>query len=84
MIAAAVLAIGQADAPYDLLIANGTVVDGSGARPRRADVAVRNGLVVKIDRLGSVAARETIDAASAKIFVSDFAGRRRLSSSSFR
>ena len=64
VIAAAVaLAIGQADAPYDLLIANGTVVDGSGARPRRADVAVRNGVVVKIDRLGNVAARQTIDAA---------------------
>ena len=36
---------------YDLLIKNGTVVDGSGASQYRADVAVVNG---KIAEIGSI------------------------------
>ncbi len=47
---------------YDLLIKNGTVVDGTGAPPRQADVAVLNGQIAAIGRL-SVGARRTIDAA---------------------
>ena len=33
---------------YDLLIKNGTVVDGTGAPQYRADVAVANGKIAEI------------------------------------
>jgi len=48
----------------DLLIQGATVVDGSGAAPRTADVAVRDGLIVEVGR-SSAAAHERIDAAGA-------------------
>ena len=46
---------------YDLLIKNGTVVDGTGAARVRADVAIANG---KIEEIGNVTepAKRTIDA----------------------
>ncbi len=46
---------------YDLLIKNGTVVDGTGSKPKRADVAIANG---KIAEIGNVTegAKKTIDA----------------------
>jgi N-acyl-D-amino-acid deacylase len=49
-------------APYDLLVVNGRVIDGTGSPARQANVAVQGG---KILRIGAVtgAARETIDAA---------------------
>ncbi|MCH8196076.1 MAG: amidohydrolase family protein [Chloroflexi bacterium] len=47
--------------PHDLLIKNGTVIDGSGAPAFRADVAVRAGKVAAVGRIGG-AADETIDA----------------------
>ena len=45
----------------DLLIKNGTVVDGTGAPRRVADVAVKDGMVVEIGKVKDVAAK-TIDA----------------------
>ncbi len=46
---------------YDLLIKNGTVVDGTGAARVRADVAIANG---KIEEIGTIteSAKRTIDA----------------------
>jgi N-acyl-D-aspartate/D-glutamate deacylase len=46
---------------FDLLVKNGTVVDGSGAARYRADVGVQNGKITAIGRL-SGNARQTIDA----------------------
>jgi N-acyl-D-aspartate/D-glutamate deacylase len=47
--------------PYDLLIRNGSVVDGTGAPARHADVAVQGGAIVEIGRIRSGAER-VIDA----------------------
>jgi len=47
--------------PYDLVIKNGTVIDGSGLPRYRADVAVRHGRIAAIGRIRE-AARAVIDA----------------------
>lgn len=47
---------------FDLIIRNGTVVDGTGAPARRADVAVENGTIVEIAATIVGEAREEIDA----------------------
>lgn len=49
---------------YDLVIANGTVVDGTGAVGRRADVGIRGGRIVAIGDLKATARLRTIDAAN--------------------
>ena len=46
---------------YDLLIRNGTVVDGSGGAAYRADVAVQDGRIAAIGRINERATR-TLDA----------------------
>src|SRR5205823_578659 len=46
---------------HDLLIKNGTVVDGSGLPRYRADVGIRDGRIAEIGRLPAEA-RRTIDA----------------------
>ena len=45
----------------DLLIKNGTVVDGSGGPRYRADLGVKDGKIVEIGRIRA-AAEKTIDA----------------------
>src|SRR5262245_3644088 len=47
--------------PYDLLIKNGVLIDGSGLPRHRADIAVRHGRIVSIGRIRD-GAREVIDA----------------------
>ena len=47
---------------YDLLIVNGTVVDGSGDSARVANVAVSGGKIVAVGRLWGAEAAQTIDA----------------------
>ena len=47
---------------FDLIIKNGTVVDGTGAPARSADVAVTGGRIAEIGKLTG-AAKRTIDAA---------------------
>lgn len=46
---------------YDLLIKNGTIVDGTGAPQYRADVAVSNGQIAEIGKITD-GARQTVDA----------------------
>jgi N-acyl-D-amino-acid deacylase len=46
---------------YDLIIKGGTVVDGTGAPPFTADVAVKDGLIAEVGNIATPA-RETIDA----------------------
>lgn len=46
---------------YDLVIKNGTVIDGTGAPRRQADVAVADGRIAEIGRIGD-GARKVIDA----------------------
>ena len=46
---------------YDLLIKNGTVIDGTGAARRHADVAVKGGRIAEIGKI-SEGASKVIDA----------------------
>jgi len=46
-------------ARYDVLISRGTLIDGSGATRRVADVAIRGGRVVRVSATPLVAARAT-------------------------
>ena len=46
---------------YDLVIANSTVIDGSGSDGRRADVGIRGGRIAAIGDLSKAARRRTID-----------------------
>jgi dihydroorotase/N-acyl-D-amino-acid deacylase len=49
-------------ASYDLIIRNGHVIDGSGSPWYAADVAVKDGRIAAIGRLGDASATRTIDA----------------------
>lgn len=51
------------DQPFDLLIRDGRLLDGSGAPPVRGDVGVRDGRIAAIGDLGRARAARTIDAA---------------------
>jgi N-acyl-D-aspartate/D-glutamate deacylase len=48
--------------PYDIVIANGTVVDGSGLVGRQADVGIRAGKIDAIGDLHAMPRKRTIDA----------------------
>ncbi len=47
---------------FDLILANGLIVDGSGAEPRRGDVAVMGEIVVDTGDLANAESRMRIDA----------------------
>ncbi len=48
-------------APFDLVVRNGTVIDGTGSEPREADVAVKDGRIAAVGKIAG-AGREEIDA----------------------
>jgi N-acyl-D-amino-acid deacylase len=52
----------QAD-PFDIVIKNGRIIDGTGSPWYAGDIGIRAGRIAAIGRLDSVAARQTIDAA---------------------
>jgi N-acyl-D-amino-acid deacylase len=51
-----------AEAPFDLIIANGHVIDGTGSPWYSADVGIRGGRIAAIGKLGSAPAKRRIDA----------------------
>ncbi|WP_433297867.1 N-acyl-D-amino-acid deacylase family protein [Pseudonocardia sp. CA-142604] len=52
---------------YDLVLKGGTVVDGTGARARSADVGIRDGRIAEIGRIGRGEARRYADVAGAVV-----------------
>jgi len=56
------LVLAPAQEPLDLLIRNGTVIDGSGRKAFRADVGIKGGVIAQVGNLGGIKAREVIDA----------------------
>ena len=48
--------------PYDLLVRNGHIIDGTGSPWYAADIGVRDGRIAAIGQLANTAAKQTIDA----------------------
>ena len=57
-----VLLFAAAAAPYDVVIRNGHVIDGTGSPWYAADIGIRAGKIASIGRLADAPARRTIDA----------------------
>jgi N-acyl-D-aspartate/D-glutamate deacylase len=47
---------------HDLVVRGGTLVDGTNAEPRTADVAIDDGRITEVGRLDDTAAKGTVDA----------------------
>jgi N-acyl-D-amino-acid deacylase len=60
--AAAAIALFAQVQGYDIVITDGSVIDGTGAAARRTDIAIKDGRIAAIGRLTSVHAAQTIDA----------------------
>src|SRR5689334_16948131 len=52
----------RAAEPFDVLIRGGTLYDGSGKPPRRADVGLRGDRIAAVGDLGDATAKTVIDA----------------------
>ena len=55
-------AIGAAEQSYDIVIRNAHILDGTGSPWYSGDIAIRQGHIAAIGRLGNVSAKTTIDA----------------------
>jgi N-acyl-D-aspartate/D-glutamate deacylase len=62
LLLAVLLSSCQAPPEYDVLIVNGTVLDGTGAPGALADVAIANGAIVSVGPLADARAKRVIDA----------------------
>jgi len=60
-ISSASLCVLLAQSQFDVIIRHGTVVDGTGGAPYAADVAIANGVIVRVGELGSERAAVEID-----------------------
>jgi N-acyl-D-amino-acid deacylase len=49
---------------YDIIIKNGTIVDGLGGKPFKADVGIREGKIARIGNLKNKKAKKIIDASN--------------------
>jgi N-acyl-D-amino-acid deacylase len=47
--------------PYDVILRHGNILDGTGAKSYRADVAIRNGFIARIGDLGRAKAAVDLD-----------------------
>jgi hypothetical protein len=52
----------RSDGPYDLILKNGWIVDGSGNPRYRGDVAIRGDRIAAVGFLGNATAKDTVDA----------------------
>jgi N-acyl-D-amino-acid deacylase len=52
----------QSSAPYDVIIRNGHIIDGTGSPWYSGDIGIRNGRIAAIGFLGAAQATRTIDA----------------------
>src|SRR5689334_12152637 len=57
-----VLFFAAAAVPYDILITNGRIIDGTGSPWYAGDLAIRDGKVAAIGHLAGAAAKRTFDA----------------------
>ena len=62
MLIAALLLLAAANGPYDLVIRNGRIVDGTGSPWYSGDIGIRQGRIARIGNLTGAAAKRTIDA----------------------
>jgi N-acyl-D-amino-acid deacylase len=62
MLIAALLLLAAANGPYDLVIRNGRIVDGTGSPWYSGDIGIRQGKIASIGNLTGAAAKRTIDA----------------------
>jgi dihydroorotase/N-acyl-D-amino-acid deacylase len=58
----AIPAAAQTSVPFDLIIRNGHIIDGTGSPWYSGDIGIRNGRIAAIGFLGPAAAKRTIDA----------------------
>ena len=62
MLITALLLLAAANGPYDVVIRNGRIVDGTGSPWYSGDIGVRQGRIARIGNLTGAAAKRTIDA----------------------
>jgi len=62
MLIAALLLLAAANGPYDVVIRNGRIVDGSGSPWYSGDIGIRQGRIARIGNLTGASAKRTIDA----------------------
>src|SRR5579864_6615728 len=58
----AIATVHAAEAPFDLIIRNGHIIDGTGSPWYSGDIGIRNGKIAAIGFLGTAQAKRTIDA----------------------
>jgi dihydroorotase/N-acyl-D-amino-acid deacylase len=62
MLTIGLLLLAAANGPYDVVIRNGRIVDGSGSPWYSGDIGIRQGRIARIGNLTGAAAKRTIDA----------------------